>query len=331
MRAISLFSGGLDSMLAVKLMVEQGIDVTALYVKTGFGSTHDITDELAKRAKMAGADFVIADVREEYIQDILFDPVYGYGKNFNPCIDCHGYMFKIARAMMGDLGASFLVTGEVIGQRPMSQRAEALGQVSKLAGDNEDKLILRPLCAKLLEPTKPEIEGWVDRDKLLDISGRSRTRQLEMAASYGWDDYESPGGGCLLTDPAFSAKLREFVEYEELHVEDIDLLKFGRHFRLPDGAKLVVGRHKEDNESLQKVNNPDYLPIKLPVSGPFSLLRKNATEDEVRLALRIALTYGKTDLNQLYEIEYNGVKYQVEPFETKAQAQKYFYNAQGGK
>ncbi len=328
MRAISLFSGGLDSMLAVKLMIEQGIDVTALYIKTGFGSTHDITDELAKRAVMAGADFVMADVREEYIQDILFDPVYGYGKNFNPCIDCHGYMFKIARAMMKDIGASFLVTGEVVGQRPMSQRADALKQVSKLAGDNDDKLILRPLCAKLLEPTKPELEGWVDREKLLDISGRARNRQLEMSVSYGWEDYESPGGGCLLTDPAFSAKLREFVDHEELHVEDIDLLKFGRHFRLPDGAKLVVGRHQEDNESLQNVQNQDYLPILLPVPGPFSLLQKSATPNEVELALQIALTYGKSDPAETYTIEYNGTEYLVQPFETKAEAQRYFYNVQ---
>ena len=331
MRAISLFSGGLDSMLAIKLMTMQGIDVTALYVKTGFGSTHDITDALAQRAEMAGAEFLVADVREEYIQDILFDPVYGYGKNFNPCIDCHGYMFKIARKMMEDVGASFLVTGEVVGQRPMSQRAEALKQVSKLAGDNEDKLILRPLSAKLLEPTAPEINGWVDRDKLLDISGRARDRQLALAAEFGWEDYESPGGGCLLTDPAFSAKLREFVAHEELEVEDIDLLKFGRHFRLPDGAKLVVGRHQEDNEALQKVDNRDYNPMRLPVPGPFSLLQKSATPDEVELALTIALTYGKSKHKELYEVTYEGRIFMVRPFATKAEAQKYFYNHAGGK
>ena len=331
MRAISLFSGGLDSMLAIKLMTDQGIDVTALYVKTGFGSTHDITEALAARAQMAGADFLMADVREEYIQDILFDPVYGYGKNFNPCIDCHGYMFKIARKMMEDVGASFLVTGEVVGQRPMSQRADALKQVSKLAGDKEEKLILRPLSAKLMEPTTPEINGWVDRERLLDISGRSRDRQLAMAAAYGWDDYESPGGGCLLTDPAFSAKLREFVAHDELEVADIDLLKFGRHFRLPDGAKLVVGRHKEDNEALQKIDNPDYRPIRLPVPGPFSLLEAKATPEEIALALQIALTYGKSQPDEVYTVGYEGVDYPVVPFASKAEAQQYFYNKGGGK
>jgi len=331
MRAISLFSGGLDSMLAIKLMTDQGIDVTALYVKTGFGSTYDITDALAVRAEMAGADFLMADVREEYIQDILFDPVYGYGKNFNPCIDCHGYMFKIARKMMEDVGASFLVTGEVVGQRPMSQRADALKQVSKLAGDKEEKLILRPLSAKLMEPTTPEINGWVDRERLLDISGRSRDRQLAMAAAYGWDDYESPGGGCLLTDPAFSAKLREFVAHDELEVADIDLLKFGRHFRLPDGAKLVVGRHKEDNEALQKIDNPDYRPIRLPVPGPFSLLEAKATPEEIALALQIALTYGRSQPGEVYMVSYEGNDYPVVPFATKAEAQQYFYNKGGGK
>jgi tRNA-specific 2-thiouridylase len=313
-------------MLAVKLMTTQGIDVTTLYIKTGFGSTRDITDELAKRAAMVDADFLMADVREEYIQDILFDPVYGYGKNFNPCIDCHGYMFKIARAMMEEVGASFLVTGEVVGQRPMSQRAEALGQVSKLAGDKEDKLILRPLSAKLLAPTTPETEGWVDRDRLLDISGRARDRQLTMAAEFGWDDYESPGGGCLLTDPAFSAKLREFVAHEELEVADIDLLKYGRHFRLPEGAKLVVGRHQEDNEALQTVVNTDYRPITLPVPGPFSLLHRDATPDEVILALQIALTYGKSDAEEQYTVLYEEQTYALSPFATKAEAQRYFYN-----
>ncbi len=331
MRAISLFSGGLDSMLAIRLMRDQGIDVTALYVKTGFGSTYDVTGELARRAAMVEADFVTADVQQAYIQEILFDPVYGYGKNFNPCIDCHGYMFKIARAMMEEAGASFLVTGEVVGQRPMSQRAEALGQVSKLAGDRPgERLILRPLSAKLLEPTTPEEEGWVDRERLLDISGRSRERQLSLAAAYGWEDYESPGGGCLLTDPAFSAKLREFVAHEELEVADIDLLKFGRHFRLPDGAKLVVGRHHEDNEALQKVDNPDYRPIRLPVSGPFSLLHRAASPEEIVLALRIALTYGKSSPEEAYTIPYEGRTYTVRPFAAKAEAQKYFYNAQGG-
>ena len=324
MRAISLFSGGLDSMLAVKLVASQGVDVTALYVNTGFGGRRDITEELIARANLAGADFLVADIREKYIQDILFDPVYGYGKNFNPCIDCHGYMFKIARAMMRDLGASFLITGEVVGQRPMSQRADALKQVSKLAGDSEDKLILRPLSAKLLEPTTPEIEGWVDREKLLGISGRSREVQLKLADEFGWEDFESPAGGCLLTEPAFSQKLRDFIEFEEFGVEDIELLKFGRHFRLPDGAKLVVGRHQEDNEALKSIENSDYLPITLPVAGPFSLIYKDASKSDIELGAKIAITYAKSNPEERYSIKVADEVVEASPFESKSEAQRYF-------
>jgi tRNA-specific 2-thiouridylase len=325
MRAISLFSGGLDSMLAIKLIKEQGIDVTALYIYTGFGGTKDVRDELKKRAKMDGADFLSVDVRQEYIQKILFDPVYGYGKNFNPCIDCHGYMFKIAKKMLKDLDASFLVTGEVVGQRPMSQRKEALAQVQKLAED-KDNLILRPLSAKLLEPTTPEIKGWVDREKLLDISGRSRHRQLSLAKKYGWRDYESPAGGCLLTEPIYSQKIKEFIQFEDFSVEDIDLLKYGRHFRLPDGAKLIVGRHKEDNEALKKIVNSDYIPFSLPIAGPYNLVYKNASKSDLELAAKIAITYAKSNLECEYEVVIGNQKFKVKPFLSKNEAQKYFFN-----
>jgi len=325
MRAISLFSGGLDSMLAIKLIIEQGIDVTALHIFTGFGGTKDVRDELERRAKIAGADFLSVDVREDYVKNLLFSPKYGYGKNFNPCIDCHGYMFKIAKYMLKELDASFLVTGEVLGQRPMSQRKDALQQVKQLAED-EDNLILRPLCAKLLEPTKPEIEGWVDREKLLDISGRSRERQLALAKRYGWKDYESPGGGCLLTEPVYSQKIREFIEYETFDVEDIDLLKYGRHFRLPDGAKLVVGRHQEDNKALEQIQNKDYISFRLPVPGPFNLIHKNATKADLELAAKIAITYGKSEKDKEYEVKILDKVYKIKPFETKAEAQKYFFN-----
>jgi tRNA-specific 2-thiouridylase len=324
MRAISLFSGGLDSMLAVRLIREQGIEITALYIQTGFGGTKDATEAVAQRARMAGADFLAVDVKEEYIRDILFDPVYGYGKNFNPCIDCHGYMFRIARAMMSELDASFLITGEVVGQRPMSQRADALRQVGRLAGDDEEHLILRPLSARLMEPTKPEIEGWVERERLLDISGRSRERQIALAADYGWEDYESPGGGCLLTEPAFSEKLRDFIAYEDFGTEDIDLLKYGRHFRLPEGAKLVVGRHMEDNEALRSINNPDYIPITLPIKGPFSLIYRHASVSDLQLAARIALTYAKSDISQSYDVRIGEDIVHALPFRDKKEAQKYF-------
>ncbi len=318
-------------MIAIKLMHEQGIDVTALHIKIGFAGTKDTSEEMRRRAEIAGAEFRIVDVRESYIQDILFSPVYGYGKNFNPCIDCHGYMFKIAKAMMEEIGASFLVTGEVLGQRPMSQRSDALKQVSKLANDKEDKLILRPLSAKLMEPTTPETEGWVDREKLWDISGRSRERQLAMAAAWGWEDYQSPGGGCLLTEPVYSQKIREFIKHDSFEVADIDLLKHGRHFRLPDQAKLVVGRQQEDNEALQALEHPEYLPIHLPVPGPYSLIHKDASPADLALALRIALTYGKSSAEEVYEIVFDKQSYSLQPFASKAEAQRYFFNAKENK
>ena len=326
-RALAMFSGGLDSMIAIKLMVDQGIDVIALHIKIGFGGTKDVSEVMKQRAEMAGAEFKLVDVREEYIQNILFDPVHGYGKNFNPCIDCHGYMFKIAKAMMSELGASFIFTGEVIGQRPMSQRHDAMKQVAKLADDREDKLIVRPMSAKLMEKTTPELEGWIDREKLLDISGRSRERQLAMAKAYGWEDYESPGGGCLLTESHYSDRIREFISFDTFEVEDIELLKFGRHFRLPDGAKLAVGRDKEDNEGLQAIQSEKYVTIKLPIGGPFSLLSIGASSEDRALAAKLAMTYARSSAEESYDVEVGDETITVSPFAEKKEAQQYFFNA----
>ena len=327
MRAISLFSGGLDSMIAIKLITSQGVDVTAVHIKTGFGGTKDITEILRQRAKMVGADFKTIDVREEFISKILFDPKYGYGKNFNPCIDCHGYMFKVAKGVMEELGASFIVTGEVLGQRPMSQRADALKKVSRLADDGEDRLIVRPLSAKLLEPTTPELKGWIEREKLLDISGRSRERQLKLAEEYGWEEYEAPAGGCLLTEAHYSERIREFITYDKFTVSDIDLLKFGRHFRLPDGAKLVVGRNREDNGGLQAVNSPRYIKISLPIAGPFSLIDRDASKNDKKLGAKLAITYAKSSPNKRYRVNVGDEVMEVSPFATKGEAQRYFFNA----
>ena len=329
MRALALFSGGLDSMLAIKTITDQGIDVTAIHIRTGFGGTKDISELMRQRAQKAGAELEIIDVREEYIRKILFDPVHGYGKNFNPCIDCHGYMFKVARGLMDKFDASFLITGEVIGQRPMSQRADAIKLVTKLAEDDEDRLILRPLSAKLMEKTTPESKGWVDREKLYGISGRSREQQLVMVEKYGWEDYESPGGGCLLTEEHFSDRLREFVAYDDLTITDIDLLKYGRHFRLTDGAKLIVGRNKEDNEGLQQVNSEKYMTVKLPIAGPFSLLSANATSEDKALAAKIAMTYARSSASESYEVEIGGDEiFTISPYAEKKEAQQYFFNAQ---
>jgi tRNA-specific 2-thiouridylase len=324
MRALALFSGGLDSMLSVKLLREQDIEVTALHIDIGFGSTTDKRELLESRAKMVGADFDMVNIRDQFIEEILFNPKYGYGKNFNPCIDCHGNMFRIALGLLDKYDASFIITGEVVGQRPMSQRADAIKNVTKLAGD-EKNLILRPLSAKLMEMTTPEIEGWIDREKLLAIEGRGREVQLRLAKEYGFKEYESPGGGCLLTEASMATKIRDVMEYGKFRVEDIDLLKHGRHLRLPDGAKLIIGRNKEDNEEIKKLSHPEYISANLvDIAGPLSLISKDATKEDRVLAARLILTYTKAPKDEESEVMLDDEVIKVMPFKDKKIAQNYF-------
>ncbi|MFK5882381.1 MAG: argininosuccinate synthase [Sulfurospirillum sp.] len=323
-KCLALFSGGLDSMLAIKLMSMQDIEVTAININIGFGSKTDISELMRKRAELAGGNFEVIDMRDTYIKEILFDPKFGYGKNFNPCIDCHGFMFKVALGLMERFGASFIVTGEVVGQRPMSQRSDALQSVRKLAGD-EEGLILRPLCAKVMKPTKPEMEGWVERGKLLGINGRSRDIQLALAEEFGWDDFEKPGGGCLLTDINFTKKMRDFVKHDKLEVEDIDVLKNGRQLRLKDGAKLIIGRNQEENERIESIKSDKYIFIKAKdIPGPSSLLSANASQNDLILALKATLAFAKTQLNKKYDIILGEKIVSESPYEDKSELRKYF-------
>ncbi len=322
MKALALFSGGLDSMLAIRLIKNQGIDVLAIHISTGFGATNTNYELMKKRANEAGAEFLVVDIRQKYI-DVLLNPKYGYGKAFNPCIDCHGFMFKTALSMLDELKADFIITGEVIGQRPMSQRKEALNSVKKLSGEKSD-LILRPLCAKNLAPTTPELKGWVDRDRLESISGRGRSRQIELAKEFGFSDYESPAGGCLLTLANFGDKIKEHLKNGSLEVEDIELLKHGRHLRLDNGAKMIVGRNEEENEILAKNINDKFLKLSVFVGGALSLLEKNASEEDIKTACKVALTYAKTTQEKEYEVEFNGKKYVSKPFLDKKEVSKYF-------
>ena len=323
-RCLALFSGGLDSMIAIKLMKLQDIEVTALNINIGFGSKLDISELMEKRANMAGADFKIVDVRDTYIKNILFEPKFGYGKNFNPCIDCHGFMFRVAMELLPKYDASFLVTGEVVGQRPMSQRSDALQSVRKLAGD-EEGLILRPLSAKVMKPTKPELEGWVKREELLGINGRGREEQLALAEKFGWDDFEKPGGGCLLTDINFTKKMKDFIKYDDLEVSDIDVLKNGRQLRLDDGAKLIIGRDQEENKRIEDIKSDKYIFLKAKdVPGPSSLLSANATKKELNLAIKAVLSFAKTQLNKKYDIIVGEKIFNESPYENRADLRKYF-------
>ncbi len=304
MKALALFSGGLDSVLAMKVIKDQGIDVIAVNINIGFGSTVDRTEHMKNMCDQIGVKLEILDLRQLYLDEVLFSPKYGYGKNFNPCIDCHGFMFRHTGALLEKFGASFMISGEVLGQRPMSQRKDAMENVKSLSSYEE--LIVRPLSAKLLPPSKPELEGWIDREKLLDISGRSRNAQLELAKSIGLENFESPGGGCLLTEMQFSQKLRDFTEHDKLEIEDIDTLKAGRHLRLPDGAKLIIGRDKEDNEKLKSTHSQKYLKARIKdATGPFVLFSKDASEKDKELAAKLIITYGKCEADKEYEVLFN--------------------------
>lgn len=323
MRAIALFSGGLDSTLAVKLIIEQGIDVVAININTGFGSTQDRLEHMKNMCYQVGAELKIIDIESEYLQDVLFDPKHGYGKNFNPCIDCHAKMFAVAKRVMEDEGASFLISGEVLGQRPMSQNKEALQIV--LNESNCDGLLLRPLSAKALAPTIAELNGWVDREKLEGIIGRSRDRQLELAREMGLSDFESPGGGCLLTDENFAKKMFDFIRYDTFEVKDIPVMKFGRHLRLDGGSKLVIGRNQEENEHLQNIQNDKYVHIRtVGLPGPHSLLSANASLQDRLLACRIILTYCKTKENEQYELSFDdGSEIKTIPFSSRQEVRAY--------
>lgn len=323
MRALALFSGGLDSLLSVALVKAQGIEVSALHFDIGFEAKSFKKEELARRAEQLGVDFLHIDIREQFFKEVLFKPVYGYGKHFNPCIDCHANMFRQAHLLMKELGGSFLISGEVLGQRPKSQRAEALSQVEKLSGAKG--LVLRPLSAKLLPPTIPEIEGWIDREKLYGISGRGRHEQLSLAASLGLEDLPSPAGGCLLTDESVSDKIRDINSLGELEVDEIPFVRSGRYFVLDDGARLIVGRNLDDNAALKEAKSERFAPIvQKGVIGPYSWLSKDASPNDLNVAMKIVLTYSKqTELGSTYEVEFMDGTYGASPFGSKDEAREW--------
>lgn len=323
MRAISLFSGGLDSTLAAKVVMNQGIEVILCNINTGFGSTRDRLDHMLNMASQIGAEFRSVDIRDEYIREVLFTPKYGYGKHFNPCIDCHGKMFEVAKRLLDEWDASFLISGEVLGQRPMSQNSDALKKVLDLS--NCDGLLLRPLSAKSLEPTIAEINGWVDREKLENITGRNRERQMELAHEFGLVDFESPGGGCLLTDEYFSNKIRDFIEYDKnFTTADIATLKYGRQFRLPDGAKLIIGRNADENELIKGIENPKYTHISIDIIGPHSMISVDASASDKELAAKLILAYAKAGFSGKQRLVFGDEEIFIEPTLTKNDAAKYF-------
>lgn len=299
MKAIVLISGGLDSILAAKLIERQGIEVIYLNFKIPFFHKDKISAE-EKIAKNYGIDLKSVDISGEFLK-MLEKPLYGFGSNMNPCIDCKILMLKKAKQLMKDWDAGFVVTGEVLGQRPMSQNRDSLELIEKESGLED--LLVRPLSAKLLGATIPEREGWIDREKLKNYSGRSRLEQMKLAKELGVENYPAPAGGCLLTDPEFSKRLRELIEHKELTQNNVELLKVGRHFRLRPETKLIVGRNQAENEELERLGcDGDYLLYPaLDMAGPTALGRGKFTDESVSLSCKIVCRY--CDLNGKMETE----------------------------
>jgi tRNA-specific 2-thiouridylase len=285
-RALALMSGGLDSMVAVKVLLEQGIEVEGITFQTPFFGPK----QAQKAAEQLSIPLRVVDIGAAHLV-MLRNPRYGYGSQMNPCIDCHALMLRTAGQIMEAEGFDFLCTGEVLGQRPMSQRRDALISVDKLSGYVGH--ILRPLSAKLLPLIRVEQEGKVDRERLLNIHGRSRKEQIRMAAFYGIDEYPSPGGGCLLTKAGFANRLKDlFATQEEVELRDLELLKWGRHFRLPGGGRLVVGRVHADNVELRELaRESDVLLRANGVPGPTGLLPLSMSGADMKLAAAIVAAY----------------------------------------
>lgn len=294
-KAILLLSGGLDSTLAGKLMLEQGIEVEALNFVSPFCqcTPKSLGCSAARRsAEQLGINVRVFACGEDYL-DLIKHPRFGRGRHMNPCIDCRIFIFSRAKQLMLELGADFVCTGEVLGERPMSQRRATMEIIERESG--LEGLLVRPLCAKLLDSSIPEQEGKVNRDKLLSIEGRRRKPQMDLASKLGINDYLCPAGGCLLTDLEFSARLRDLFKHDpDCTMEAVRLLKTGRHFRLPNGAKVVVGRNQDENDAIERnAQSGDTLLVPRLVPGPSVLCQKPESADDVTLAAGLMMTYMK--------------------------------------
>jgi tRNA U34 2-thiouridine synthase MnmA/TrmU len=294
-KALALYSGGLDSLVACRVIMEQGIVVTAIHFITpffGYDKKGREKEVEAHALKYYGITLKIVDVSHDFLT-IVKNPRHGYGKNLNPCVDCKIFLFSKARDYLKGEGASFLITGEVLGQRPMSQRRDTLRIIERDSGT--EGILLRPLCAKRLKPTIPEERGWVDRNKLLDLAGRGRTPQMALAKHFGITHYATPAGGCLLTNKHTVARIQWFFDNTaKATVNDMLLATVGRHFALDHKTLLVVGRSEKENLQISQLAQPGDVKLELAYNpGPVSLLRGPCTPDIVKRAASITVRYSK--------------------------------------
>ncbi|MBI1920518.1 MAG: hypothetical protein HYS23_05470 [Geobacter sp.] len=303
-KALALLSGGLDSTLAVKVMLEQGIEVEALNFTSPFctctsnkSKSTGCKSEAVRVAEEFGIPIKVLNKGADYLE-IVRNPRHGYGKGMNPCIDCRIFLLRKAKEYMAESGADFIITGEVLGQRPMSQRRDTLRIIERESG--LEGLLLRPLSAKHFEPTIPEKEGWVDREKLLSIQGRSRKEQMQLADELDVKNYPCPAGGCLLTEISFVPKIRDIFDHsDQLDLRDFRLLKMGRHFRVGPRTKVIIGRDEAENNALEHVVQPGEARIRWDEgSSPLGVVLGILDDAVVELAAKILLRYTKADIGR---------------------------------
>jgi len=299
-KAISLISGGLDSAVATKLILDQGVEVVGLTFTSPFSSKRDRSEghQAIRTAKELGIRLILKEKGSEYV-DIIRNPKHGYGKHMNPCIDCRIFMLRKTKEIMAEEDASFVITGEVLGQRPMSQRRSTIDLIERESG--LATLILRPLSAKRFAPSKPEVAGIVNRELLLDITGRGRNAQFGLVEKYGLSAFGDPGGGCLLCDPMYSMRLRDLFAYDkDFTMLDINLLNTGRHFRINKYTKLILGRNKEENERLLSLWVPPYaLVYPIGFSGPLGIIKGGPEREIIAIVANIISYYGKNKASMI--------------------------------
>jgi len=303
-KAIALFSGGLDSMLAVLYMQKLGYEVIPIFFESPFYPAA----KAKHGAKVAGLKIEIVDITSDLIE-VLKNPRYGFGKHMNPCIDCHGMMFRKAAEMLEKYQADFLISGEVVGQRPMSQRPDAMNAVAKLSGVRE--LLVRPLCQRFLPDTKPITEGWVKKEEMLDFSGRGRQRQLALAEEYGLKDFENPAGGCLLTDKHVSEKVADLIKHNQLTPQYLKYLQQGRRVRIAENLLLIVTRTKYESDYLTPQLTDELVIKAVDIAGPMGVfLGENITTEQIELAGRVILSYINKLQSPTAQVEY-GKKFKL--------------------
>lgn len=308
MKAVVLLSGGMDSALATQMLLEQGVDIVGVFCSLPVISGRK--DYAAHVAEELGISLIKVEAGDEYV-DIIRNPAYGYGHRMNPCIDCRIYMLKQAKRIADEINASFVITGDVLGERTLSQTRRKLKLEERASG--WENMIVRPLSAKLLPQTIPEREGWVDRNKLEHIRGKSRKPQIALAREFGIDGYRFPDSGCLLTCIEFAEKIRNlFAHKDRVTKRDILLLKIGRHFYASD-AKVIVGRNEEDNRLLLEMKKPEDWVLEVPgIGSPITIIENPCDYKDIEHAAKLTARYSDANGGDvLVEYRRDGEKHSI--------------------